>query len=50
MTIPLQDEDDFLPDESPSTVEPQSVSLGKTPTDFLHYGISPGFKHVQDIT
>lgn len=44
------DEDDFLPEESPSIVEPQSVSLGKTPTDFLHFGISPGFKHVQDIT
>ncbi|XP_062591236.1 RNA polymerase I-specific transcription initiation factor RRN3-like [Saccostrea cucullata] len=46
-------EDDFLQEEQPSPVSesvPQSMSLGKTPKDFLHYGISPGFKHIQDIT
>lgn len=48
--VPLQDEDDFLPEEPSPTVEPQSLSLGKTPTDFLHFGVSPGFKHIQDIT
>ncbi|XP_048760295.2 RNA polymerase I-specific transcription initiation factor RRN3-like [Ostrea edulis] len=46
------DEDDFLQEEPSSTSEPipNSMSLGKTPTDFMQYGISPGFKHIQDVT
>ncbi|XP_061192705.1 RNA polymerase I-specific transcription initiation factor RRN3-like [Saccostrea echinata] len=46
-------EDDFLQEEQLSSTSeslPQSMSLSKTPKDFLHYGISPGFKHIQDIT
>ncbi|XP_061181117.1 RNA polymerase I-specific transcription initiation factor RRN3-like [Saccostrea echinata] len=46
-------EDDFLQEEQLSSTSeslPQSMSLSKTPKDFLHYGISPGFKHIQDVT
>ncbi|XP_035824154.1 RNA polymerase I-specific transcription initiation factor RRN3 [Aplysia californica] len=44
-----EDEDDFLPEEDDFGHHPISdhisMSLGKSPVDFLHYSTSPGFKH-----
>ncbi|KAK3089023.1 hypothetical protein FSP39_000198 [Pinctada imbricata] len=47
--IEEDEEDDFIQDDAMATT-PGGQSLGKTPTDFLKYGISPGFKNIQDIT
>lgn len=46
------DEDDFITEDniSPSNEKFIIGSLSKTPTDFMEYGTSPGFKHFQDMT
>jgi len=44
-----EDEDDFLPSDDEETQHmvpgPLSMSLGRSPADFLSYSVSPGFKH-----
>ncbi|CAC5409642.1 RRN3 [Mytilus coruscus] len=46
------EEDDFITEDiiSPSNGKFTIGSLSKTPSDFMEYGVSPGFKHVQDMT
>lgn len=46
------EEDDFLKEDLASPPNDTHIvgSLSKTPSDFMEYGISPGFKHFQDMT
>jgi hypothetical protein len=46
------EDDDFITEDiiSPSNEKFIIGSLTKSPTDFMEYGTSPGFKHFQDMT